>query len=196
MAGDDKFPRSRLSSAVGVGQVLRPTTVSRFGNLPSFHEDAWDIVAAIAVQFLGVGHNPDSVSSVRGVDGTSRNSKRPRGVANGFQVKKHVVERQTDDARNILANDPSGSFLFNNSEHFRPEITVIFFASLLPGLTEWLARKPACDDINASELPGLVRVDVVVLRDMGPVLSKDFSAKLVSLDKASRGKASSCLKSK
>lgn len=35
----------------------------------------------------GVGNNPDAVPAVRSIDGTSRNNKRPAGVAEGFQVR-------------------------------------------------------------------------------------------------------------
>jgi hypothetical protein len=45
---------------------------------------------------------------VRGIDGTSRNNKRLAGVADSFQVRKHLVDRHADDSSNILANDPTG----------------------------------------------------------------------------------------
>ena len=86
-----------------------------------------------------MGHNGDAVSSVRGIDGTSRNNKRLAGVAEGFQVRKHRVECHVDDSSNILTNDPSGPEFLYNSEHLWPEVTVIFRASSLPGNTERLA---------------------------------------------------------
>jgi hypothetical protein len=49
-------PSHGIIEAVGVGYILLPTTVSRFGNLFSFHADSGVIVAAIAEQLLGVGH--------------------------------------------------------------------------------------------------------------------------------------------
>jgi hypothetical protein len=92
---------------------------------------------------FGVAHNRDSISSVWGIDGTSRNNNRLAGVTDSFQVRKHLVERQRDDSSNVLTNNPTGSDLLYNSKHFRPEVTVIFLASSLPGCTEWLARKSA-----------------------------------------------------
>ena len=42
--------------AVGVGQMLRPTTVSKLGKRPGAHADSGVIVAAIAEQLRGVGY--------------------------------------------------------------------------------------------------------------------------------------------
>src|ERR1035437_8010929 len=72
---------------------------------------------------------------------TSRNNNRPCGVADAFQVRKHTVEFHVDDSRHVLSKNPSWSCLRNNSEHFRPDVTVIFLAPSLPGTTERLARK-------------------------------------------------------
>jgi|ERR1035437_10559243 hypothetical protein len=87
-----------------------------------------------------------------GIDGTSRNNNRPCGVADAFQVRKHTVEFHVDDSRHVLSKNPSWSCLRNNSEHFRPDVTVIFLAPSLPGTTERLARKSPCDEPH----PGVV----------------------------------------
>jgi hypothetical protein len=89
---------------------------------------------------------------VSGIDGTSRNNKRPRGVAEAFQVRKDIVEFHRDDSSNILTNDPSWLGFPNNSQHFRPDRTVICLAESLPGDTERLARKSTCEQVN----PGVV----------------------------------------
>jgi hypothetical protein len=65
----------------------------------------------------------------------------------------HLVEFHIDDSSNIFANDPSGPLLFNNSQHFRPEIAVIIFASSLPAITEWLARKAPCEQVDSLPPP-------------------------------------------
>ena len=88
---------------------------------------------------VGVCNNPEPVSSVWGVDGTSWNNKRLAGVTFGFQVRKHCVEPHANVSINIFANNPSGAFCLNNGKYFRPDVAVIFFASLLPGDTKWLA---------------------------------------------------------
>jgi hypothetical protein len=80
---------------------------------------------------------------VFGIDGASWNNKRLDGVAFTFQVRKHSVEFHVDDSSNVFTKHPSGPGLLYNSEHFRPERTVICRASALPGLGKWLARKPS-----------------------------------------------------
>jgi hypothetical protein len=90
-----------------------------------------------------VGNNTYPVSPVRGIDGTSRNNKRLAGVPDAFQVRKHLVDRHTDDSSNILTNNPSGPEFFDNTQHFRPEETVIFLASSLPGDRKRLAGESA-----------------------------------------------------
>jgi hypothetical protein len=99
---------------------------------------------------VGVGHNKDPVSSVRGIDATSRNNKRLRGVTFTFQVKKHRIERQIDDSRHILTKHPTGSEFPDNSEHFRPEVAVIFLAAALPGDGKWLAWESTGNNVNCS----------------------------------------------
>ena len=121
-------------------------TVSKFGCLSGSAPSV--IVAAIAELLRGVGHNPNSVSSVRGVDGASWNNNRPAGVTFAFQVRKHIVEAHADVPSNILANDPTGPDVFNNSEHLRPEVTVIFRAASEPGLTKGLTWKTAANKLN------------------------------------------------
>jgi hypothetical protein len=66
---------------------------------------------------LGVGHNPDPFSPLRGTDGSSRNKERPPAVACRLQVSKHVVECQPDEPSNVLSNDPSGSLSSDDVKH-------------------------------------------------------------------------------
>jgi hypothetical protein len=80
-----------------------------------------------------VGHNETSLSEVRSSDATSWKYKRLHGVALTFQVSRHIVERQIGKVINIFDNHPSGVRSRNDTQHFWPEIAVIFLASLLPG---------------------------------------------------------------
>jgi hypothetical protein len=97
---------------------------------------------------LGVCQNPDPHPLVRGFNGTSRNNKRPCGVTETFQVRKRSVEPQRDVPSNIFKQTDSGSFFGNNGKYKRPEITVIFLASLFPGSTKRLARVSAANKLN------------------------------------------------
>ena len=105
-----------------------------------------------------VGNNPNSVSSVQGVDGTSRNNKRLAGVADAFQVRKHRVEFHADDSSNVFANNPRGPNFPYNSQHFMPDRTVIIFASALPGDAKRLARESAGNNVNGSGELAAVKV--------------------------------------
>jgi hypothetical protein len=120
---------------------------------------------------FGVGHNPDAIPSVRGIDGASWNNNRKRGVTDGFQVRKHAVECHVDDASNVFTNDPSGLGLRNNSAHFRPEVTVILLASALPGVREGLAGEASGKHVNPGRAGSAS--DVSVIRDTWPMLSQD-----------------------
>jgi len=123
-----------------------------------------------------VGHNEYPISHVRGTDARSRKKERPAGVTRTLQVSKHVIECQTDEASNILSNDPSGPEFLHHSKHFRPEITVVFRAFSLAGTGERLTGEATgqygrCmfdagfpDSVNCDIL------DILPSRHIGPVL--------------------------
>jgi hypothetical protein len=71
---------------------------------------------------------------VRGADGASRNIKCPEFIAKGRQVSQDRLECQIDDSSNVLSKNPSRPLAFDNFKHCRPEMTVIRFAQLLPGV--------------------------------------------------------------
>tara|TARA_A100000172_G_scaffold30464_1_gene18149 strand:- start:133 stop:711 length:579 start_codon:yes stop_codon:yes gene_type:complete len=146
---------------------------------------------------VGVGHNPDSISSVRGADGASWNNKWDGLVSDAFQVRKAALEAHwlVNKASDIFANDPSTLYRFNNSQHFRPEIAVIFCASLLPGDAPRLAWEPTADKVNSSKSICVDGSNVVVDRRVGPVLSEDGLAKGVPLTECDCSKSSRCFES-
>jgi hypothetical protein len=92
-----------------------------------------------------------------------------------------------DEASNVLCKDEIGSCLFNNSEHFRPERTVIFLASLLPAHTERLARKSSCEQSGSAPLAAVKVSDVSDDWHIGPVSLEDFGAVIVLLAEDSGG---------
>ncbi len=128
----------------GVGHKLRLAIVSRLGRTFAPGDELWFVPCPV----LGVGNDEDSLSSVLGIEGTSRKCDRPDGVAESFQVRKTIVELKRDDPRHILAKHPSGPRFGNNANHFRPEEAVIFLASALPGLGKWLARESSGNKVN------------------------------------------------
>jgi hypothetical protein len=171
------------SRAVGVAKIA-----SQPGHFRCIDGAVW---LAFAV---GVASNdPDPVSLVSRINGESRNNKRPRGVAQGFQISEHIVERQRDDPSNVFTNDPSGSRECNNAAHLRPEVAVVFVGELFACLAEWLAGKPPADKIDSSKPTQSVcvkRADIIEAGDARPVLAEYSSTELVDL--AERDSAHSC----
>lgn len=119
---------------------------------------------------VGVANNPDSVPSMRGTDGTSRNNKRPAGVAECFQVRKHIVEAHADVPSNVLSNDPSWPEFFDKAAILRPEVAVIFRAPSLPGCGERLAGVSAANNVNWPNVCPLEIAHIAVDRRSRPVL--------------------------
>jgi hypothetical protein len=85
---------------------------------------------------------------VRGVDGASWNNNRLAGVAFGLQVRKHLVEAHCDVTSNVFSKEPSGPEGNQEPIHFRPEVTVIFLALSLPGMTKGLAWVAPANKVN------------------------------------------------
>ena len=80
----------------------------------------------------GVAHiftdDPESISPMMCVFGTSWNNKRPCGVALTFQVSEHFVEAQGNVTINVFENAPRWSLVCNNSKDVRPDVAVVFFS--------------------------------------------------------------------
>ncbi len=121
---------------------------------------------------------------MRRFDSANRNNGRPDGVAEAFQVIVDIVEHHVSDVRRVLNQNVGWSGLRNNPSHFRPERTVICVAKLFPGNTVWLAREPAGNKVNCSELVSVERLDVVMLRHSWPMLVEHTSAPRVNLAEA------------
>jgi hypothetical protein len=101
---------------------------------------------------FGVANNPNAVSSVSGVNGTSWNNNRLDFVTEVFQIRETTVEFHIDEASNIFTKHPSGLTLFDNVEHCRPEVAVIRRAPSLPGVRKGLTGEPAANKVNCSEV--------------------------------------------
>jgi hypothetical protein len=181
--GSSLFPtpaEPRASEDIGVGQCIAAAGSPfrrSFAICPRFSP-------SFARGVGQLGDDPDPVSSVVGSDGTSRNNKRPRGVAETFQVSENIVECQRDDSSNVLANDPSGSRECNDFAHRRPEVAVVRMRSLLSRGTERLAGKATTDEVDSTEPTQSICVncaDVFEAGDVGPVLSEHGATELVSL---------------
>jgi hypothetical protein len=153
---------------------------------------------AVAVGIILRGDDPDAVASVRGIDGASWNNKWDGLVSDAFQVRKAALEAHwlVNKASHIFANDPPRPYVFNKGSHDRPEVTVIFCASLLPGNGPRLTWESPTDNINCSEFVGGDGFDIVVDGDVGPVLSEDGLGEGFSLAECGCPKMSRSFESK
>tara|TARA_R110000744_G_scaffold378045_1_gene493706 strand:- start:207 stop:488 length:282 start_codon:yes stop_codon:yes gene_type:complete len=85
-----------------------------------------------------------------GIDGASWNNNRLAGVAFALQVRKHFVEAHADVSSNVLKQTPSGPDGSHEPFNFRPEVTVIFLAFSLPGMTKGLAWVSPANKVGSS----------------------------------------------
>lgn len=118
-----------------------------------------------------VRNDPNSVSTVWGIDGTSWNNERFCGVINGLQVIEHRVEAQRDEAKHIFTKHPTGPCFLYNSSHFSPERAVVVFSSSFSAERERLTRKSPCDEVKSFELSAVECFDVVMYWHPGKVFA-------------------------
>jgi hypothetical protein len=137
--------------AVGVGHCRRPTTVSRLRNLFAAHAVSGVIVADIALQLLGVGHDPDALtpvvrSNVRSGKHSPRSIEPERG-----QVSKHSAKSSSNESWGVLHEDEAGSNLANDSGHVEPQTrTGAINAGALPCDADVLAWESPRHHVNTS----------------------------------------------
>jgi hypothetical protein len=184
LSGFPRWQPASNPSARGVGHVILATAVAK--SSPPDPSRPIRAKSGPEGDAFGVGHNPDSIPPVRGIDGASRNNKRDRFVADAFQVRKHVVECHRDEASNILAKDPSGPEFFSKPAHFRPEVTVILRAPLLPGNGERLAREAAGDDVDRSKVIAFQPTNIRGDSNPGEVFREHLLAVRVDLAESHR----------
>lgn len=95
---------------------------------------------------MGRGHNGDALTVERGAELTSLETVCPWGVTDLFETFKYVVKSDSNESRDVFANDPVGVELVDDAEHFRPEISVVVGTSLFSSDGEWLTGKSSGDN--------------------------------------------------
>lgn len=153
-----------------------------------------DMLSLLKSVALGVGHNPDSIPSMYGIDGRSRNNKRPHGVAAVFQVRKHTPEAQTDVPSNILSKHPRGPEFVHEPVHFWPDPAVIRLAPALPGNTFGLAWVSAANNGHWSDILTLQLSYIIETRNIRPMFGEHATGKLLDLAEGHRLEAARPLK--
>lgn len=101
-------PSGRVSAIPGVSFQSRVVTVIH----TAISTDGGGLVMSDEIE---------TISTVRGVDGTSREYERPAGVVDAFQVSEYSVEpMQPNRCRNLLSKEHSGPPCTEQSEEVGP----------------------------------------------------------------------------
>ena len=66
------------------------------------------------------------------------------------QVSEYPSFDHSGEASNIFTNDPSGPDFVNNSQHFRPEVTLVVSPTPFSSIGKRLAGKSSGKDVNSS----------------------------------------------
>lgn len=121
--------------------LLRPSGLSVAIPAESFQSRALAVIQSPA---SALGDEPDAVTAMWRVDGTSRDNDRPPGVSDAFQVSEHSVEPTlANRCRNLLSHDDSGPSGTDETKEVGPQVPIIVGAALLSCDTERLARRGA-----------------------------------------------------
>lgn len=98
--------------------LLRPSGLSVAMPGESFQSRALAVIQSPA---SARGDKPDAITSMRRIDGASRDNDRPPGVCDAFQVSKHSVDPTVPSrCRNLLSHDDSGPSGTDEAKHVGP----------------------------------------------------------------------------
>ena len=78
------------------------------------------------------------------------NGQKTIEVRKTLQILDHLPGGNLDDSRNVLTDNATRAQLGDNSEHLRPEVSIIPYALLLSSHGEWLAGESAGNNVNCS----------------------------------------------
>ncbi|DAZ90927.1 TPA_asm: hypothetical protein Cy-LDV1_g53 [Cyanophage Cy-LDV1] len=96
---------------------------------------------AVTHSAISLGDDPKTISTVRPIDGTSRDNGRPAGVTDAFQVRKHSVEPiLANRCRNLLSHPDSGPAGTDEAKLVGPQVPLVVGAGAFAGDAERLAR--------------------------------------------------------
>ena len=139
------------------------------------------LFAPLQSRAVGVGHiceadEEDPRSPVPSSDSRSLKIKHDDVIASTLQILDHLPGGNLDDSRYVLTDNAMRAQLSDNSEHLRPEVTIVPFSFLLSNHGEGLAGKSPRENINCPQSCPLIktllcqRPDVAPARHVRPVL--------------------------
>jgi hypothetical protein len=138
------------------------------------------------LDFLGVGNNPDAISTVGGTKDGSRYAFPDCIVPERGQVSENVSKPVTKQLCAVFHDDVSRSNFANQSRVFAPETrSSALDAFPLARRTDVLTWEPAADDINgksiSSKIVGAESSDVFINRNLRPVFRENETAEWFDL---------------
>ena len=141
--------RGIVSSATGLGHIAVAATC--LGNWSILLRPSGRVVAIPGESFQSradavihnagsVGDDPETVTTMWCIDGTSRDNGRPAGVADAFQVSKHSVEPiLANRCRNLFSHPDSGPSGTDEAKLVGPQVPFVVGAGSLASDRERLA---------------------------------------------------------
>lgn len=101
------------------------------------------------LQYAAASNEPESISTVRGVDGTSRDNNSPSDIADAFQVRSHSDEPIfANRCRNLFSHDESGPAGTGEAEKVWPKVPRISSSGTFACDGERLARARGRPDLT------------------------------------------------
>ena len=182
--GPVRLPEPVASAAVAVGHCL--TNACKLGRArPARVRPPLFCPYAVTV---AVGHNPDSVASMRRSDRPSAHHERPCGVSKRLQLRQYPVNSSRFKANHILNEYPTGSNVGDKSVELAPQTgTCSAKSAALSRKADVLTREPATQELDPSSIAiSGKRSNVLMDRNAGPVRRKHEPTIRVDLAKADR----------
>jgi hypothetical protein len=148
---------------------------------------------------VGVGKNPNSVADMGGTNGTSRKALPLRVIPARGQVPENVSQPSRTQDWDVLHDREARSNLANKSGEFAPETGLLASeaSAVVVGQRDVLAGESPADDIGSNSICleplGGKFSDIVIDRNLGPMLLKDAAGKLLDLAEGDRLKPARAL---
>ncbi len=149
----------------------------------------------------GVGNNPDAVTSVRGTNGSRRNAFPFRIIPDLGQRPENIAKPSIKQLCAVFHDDVAGSNFANEARLFSPQSASLSVkAKSAARRRKVLAGEPSADDINGNSIGSKSACgkgsNVIVNRNLRPVLGKNLTGKGLDLAEGDGFKAARALKTK
>jgi hypothetical protein len=130
---------------------------------------------------MGVGHNEDSLSSVRSTDVMGAELERTRSVAESVQIPPHAAQIAALPARDVLDDDEGRREGFDDVAEDEPQAGALpVEASAETGSADVLTGEAAADDVDSRKRSCCTNIGHAPV-NVGPARREDAAAEGVDL---------------